>query len=70
MKLFWFFIFNDPQQRLQKYTIISSSRESDVQERLYRRFNNAMNNPFHRPPRNRQNLGFQTRNTPWVSERC
>ena len=49
MKLFWFFIFNDHHQRLQKYTIISSSRESDVQERLYRRFNNAINNPFHRP---------------------
>ena len=43
MKLFWFFIFNDHHQRLQKYTIISSSRESDVQERLYRRFNNAIN---------------------------
>ena len=58
MKLFWFFIFNDPQ-RVQKYTIISSSRESDVQERLYRRLNNAINNPFHRPPRN--NKGSFTR---------
>jgi hypothetical protein len=48
MKLFWFFIFNHHQQ-LQQYTIISSSRESDVKERLYRRFNNALNNRFHRP---------------------
>jgi len=43
MKLFWFFIFNE-HQRFRRYGILSSSKESDVRERLFRRFKNALTN--------------------------
>jgi hypothetical protein len=43
MKLFWFFIFNE-HQRFKRYGILSSSKESDVKERLFRRFKNALTN--------------------------
>jgi hypothetical protein len=51
MKLFWFFIFNE-HQRFKRYGILSSSKESDVKERLFRRFKNALANRC-KPPTQR-----------------